>query len=84
MSTTLLAVIADMDRRRQLAEMTDTNPSYLWQVATGRRRASPDLAREIESAAAELGEDVRKETLRPDLWTDVGVNGSKRHRRRAN
>lgn len=81
MSTTLLDVVSDVARRRELAARTKTNPSYLWQVATGRRRASPDLARDIERETSEMGEVVAKETLRPDLWAE---NGTKRHRRKAN
>ena len=86
MDATLLEYIADTDRRRQLAERTKSNPSYLWQIATGRRRASPALAREIEDATAEIGPTtVRKESLRPDLWEHVGniANVLKRHRRKA-
>jgi DNA-binding transcriptional regulator YdaS (Cro superfamily) len=82
MSATLLDVISDMDRRRRLADRTDSDPSYLWQIATGRRRASPDLAREIEEATAELGPmTVRKETLRPDLWGE-SLTKKIKHRRK--
>lgn len=65
----LLTYIEDMDRRRQLAERIASDPSYLWQVATGRRKASPKLAKHIELATAELGPAVVcKESLRPDVW----------------
>lgn len=61
--------IDDMGRRNALAAHLGRNPSYLWQIATGRRRASTDLAREIEAATAKLGpEVVPKEVLRPDVW----------------
>lgn len=81
MSSTLLDVISDMARRRELAARTNTNPSYLWQIATGRRRASPDLARDIEREASEMGESVPKESLRADLW--AAASEAKRHRRKA-
>jgi len=65
----LLTYISDMERRRRLAERLSRNPAYLWQVATGRRRASTDLAKEIESATTDIGpEGVPKESLRPDVW----------------
>jgi DNA-binding transcriptional regulator YdaS (Cro superfamily) len=61
--------IADTTRRKDLAEKLQRNPVYLWQIATGRRRASTDLAQAIERATAELGpETVTKESLRPDVW----------------
>lgn len=62
--------IADIARRRALAEALGRNPVYLWQIATGRRRASTDLAQAIERATANLGpETVTKASLRPDVWT---------------
>lgn len=65
----LNAYIADTTRRKDLAEKLQRNPVYLWQIATGRRRASTDLAQAIERATAELGpETVTKESLRPDVW----------------
>jgi hypothetical protein len=79
MSATLFDFISDTARRRELAERTDSNPNYLWQIATGRRRASPDLARDIEGETAEIGPfTVPKESLRPDLWDE----GKKRKHRR--
>lgn len=67
--------IADTDRRRALAERLKKNPSYLWQIATGRRRASTDLAQQIERETAELGpEQVPKESLRPDVWVTVDAS----------
>lgn len=60
--------IADTQRRRLLAERLGKNPSYLWQIATGRRRASTDLAQEIERETEEIWKRVPKETLRPDVW----------------
>lgn len=68
----LLTYISDMGRRRALAEYLGRNPVYLWQIATGRRRASTDLAQEIESATRILGpEEVSRSTLRPDVWGNV-------------
>lgn len=68
----LLAFIDDMDRRAELAAACDANPDYLWQIATGRRRASTDLAQVIERESARIGpESVTKESLRPDVWPKV-------------
>ncbi len=65
----LLAYISDMERRRALARRLKRNPVYLWQVATGRRRASTDLAKAIEEATRSLGpEVVPRSSLRPDVW----------------
>lgn len=65
----LLTYISDMERRRALADKLGRNPLYLWQVATGRRRASTDLAQDIERATTELGpETVPKGSMRPDVW----------------
>ena len=82
MSATLLSFISDTERRRLLAERVDSDPQYLWQVATGRRRASPGFAREIEGATAEIGPfTVSKEDLRPDLWADDS-GAKQKHRRK--
>lgn len=76
----LFEFVSDMARRQLLAARTKTNPSYLWQVATGRRRASPELARQIESATTEIGPfQVPKASVRPDLWNErVGKKQRKR------
>ena len=61
--------ISDPIRRAALAAATHSNPDYLWQVATGRRRASTGLAKSIESASSEIGpEGVPRWTVRPDVW----------------
>ena len=41
--------ISDMKRRAALARATKRSPDYLYQVATGRRRAHPDVADTIDS-----------------------------------
>lgn len=67
----LTTYIADMGRRAALAQSLGSTPQYLWQIATGWRgkRASPELARKIAQATAELGpEPVPLESLRPDIW----------------
>jgi DNA-binding transcriptional regulator YdaS (Cro superfamily) len=67
----LLTYISDMGRRRALAKHMKRNPVYLWQVATGRRRASTELAKEIQAATTELGpEPVPRASLRPDVWDE--------------
>jgi DNA-binding transcriptional regulator YdaS (Cro superfamily) len=59
----LLEYISDSSRRADLATATASNPDYLWQIATGRRRASPALAQAIAANCP-----VTKVSLRPDIW----------------
>jgi DNA-binding transcriptional regulator YdaS (Cro superfamily) len=61
----LLTYIEDMDRRRALATAVNSNPDYLWQVATGRRQASTSLAISIQ---VHTEGQVTRESLRPDVW----------------
>lgn len=65
---TLLEYIADMERRRELADGVDSNPDYLWQIATGRRNASTDLAKAIHDFTK--GE-VSRASIRPDVWDEA-------------
>lgn len=62
---TLLECIADLGRRSALADACKTSPDYLWQVATGRRKASFKLAREIEAATSGL---ISRHDIRPDIF----------------
>ena len=62
----LLTYISDMERRRSLADATDSSPDYLWQIATNRRQAGPRLAKAIEE---KTGGQVARSSVRPDLWT---------------
>ena len=57
----------DRARRRQLAQRLGTSADYLWQLATGwnGRKASPELARRIETATDGR---VSCSDLRPDIW----------------
>lgn len=72
----LIDFIADLERRKALADATGTSPDYLWQIATGHvrsttgkpTRASTDLAIAIERESARIGDRVSKESLRPDVW----------------
>lgn len=67
----LMTFISDKDRKARLVAATGKAEGYLWQIATGWRgkRASPELARKIAQATAELGpEPVPLESLRPDIW----------------
>lgn len=57
--------ISDMARRATLASDAGTSTDYLWQVATGRRRASHLLAAAIERATHGA---VSRTDLRPDIW----------------
>lgn len=54
----LIDWISDRQRRAALAEQADTSGDYLYQIATGRRRASVDLAEAIEEGTDSA---VRKE-----------------------
>jgi len=72
MAMDLLTFIDDSIRRRALAEASSSSPDYLWQIATGRRRASTDLAQAIERESALIGpEAVPKGSLRQDVWPPV-------------
>lgn len=66
----LLAYIADMGRRQRLAADVQSHPDYLWQIATGRRKASHVLARAIETATAG---QVTRYDLRPDVFGEAPV-----------
>jgi DNA-binding transcriptional regulator YdaS (Cro superfamily) len=48
-----------------LASKAGTSRAYLYQIATGRRQASPKLARKIHEATAGA---VGLADLRPDVW----------------
>lgn len=60
----LTSYISAPERKASLAAAIGANPNYLYQVATGRRRASEALALSIESATSGA---VTCEELRPDL-----------------
>lgn len=70
----LIELISDMKRRNELAAELGKSPDYLWQVAVGwnGKRASPELAKEIERAT---GGKVKKASLRPDLWSPAAIRG---------
>jgi DNA-binding transcriptional regulator YdaS (Cro superfamily) len=55
-------LIAD---RKLLADAVGTIPAYLYQIATGRRKPSAQLARRIHEATQGA---VTLESLRPDVW----------------
>lgn len=61
----LLAYISDIERRKQLAVDTESSPDYLWQIATGRRKASHLLSKRIEAATAGA---VTRCHLRADIF----------------
>lgn len=54
-----------------VAAQAGTTPAYLWQIATGVRKASPKLAKAIEAAT---GGKVSKRELRPDIWGNGNSN----------
>lgn len=55
--------IADIPRRKALAEHLGTDPRYLWQMATGRRRIPAERVLEIEAATG-----ISRHDLRPDIY----------------
>lgn len=59
----LLNYISDMDRRRKLAQQLGTDPRYLWQMATGRRRIPAERVLALEAATG-----ISRHDLRPDLY----------------
>jgi DNA-binding transcriptional regulator YdaS (Cro superfamily) len=69
MITPLFSLIDDVEYRNRLARQLRCSPDYLWQIATAWRgkRASPELAKRIESAT---GGKVTRADLRPDLWAE--------------
>jgi DNA-binding transcriptional regulator YdaS (Cro superfamily) len=54
-----------------VAKKAGTSRAYLYQIATGRRHASPKLARRIHAATAGV---VSLEEIRPDVWGGVEIN----------
>lgn len=61
--------IKDTMRRDALADALGTSPAYLRQLATGFRRASPEMAKAIEVQTKRIGpEMVPRASMRPDLW----------------
>lgn len=65
----LLTYIDDMGRREALARAVKTSPAYLYQIATGRRRPSVEMAKAIAAATRELGPmEVSRASLLPDVW----------------
>lgn len=61
-----------IEDRKRLAKAVGVCPAYLYQIATGRRKPSPALAKRI--AAATNGAVTLAE-LRPDVWGDEQNSG---------
>lgn len=55
----------DAVQRQAFADKVERSVGYLYLVAGGHRRASPELAQAIDAATEGK---VSKEELRPDLW----------------
>ena len=53
--------------RRSLAASIGSSPEYLWQIATGRRKPSCDLAKAMVKADPRL----TLVELRPDVFADL-------------
>jgi len=60
--------IENMDRRKALAAAVGSDPDYIWQIATGRRKASFKLAQRIHD---ETSGEVSKHILRPDIFGEA-------------
>lgn len=52
-------------QRAEIAKRADTQPIYLYQIAAGLRRPSPDMAKRLHQAT---GFAVSLHALRPDVW----------------
>lgn len=67
----LRKILKDKEKTQRLATECETKPIYLWQIASGYRRPSVELAMLIEEKSLELfepGWQVPKQELRPDVW----------------
>ena len=60
-----LAAFLETADRKMLARKLKTHEQYLYQIATGRRKPGPVMARRIHEATAGA---VRLDELRPDVW----------------
>ncbi len=67
----LLEQIKTPGEAKRLAAKVNSDPAYLYQIATGRRRAGFELAQKIEKGTRRA---VRKESLRPDVWGSNRTN----------
>jgi DNA-binding transcriptional regulator YdaS (Cro superfamily) len=52
-------------QRAEIAKRADTAPIYLYQIASGVRRPSPEMAKKLHHAT---GFAVSLHALRPDVW----------------
>lgn len=52
-------------QRTEIANRADTKPIYLYQIAAGLRKPSPDMAKRLHAAS---GFAVSLHALRPDVW----------------
>ena len=60
-----LAAFLERADRKALARVLKTHEGYLYQIATGRRKPGPVMARRIHEATLGV---VTLESLRPDVW----------------
>ena len=56
-------ILLNPSKRRELADQIGTSQAYLWQIGTGRRKGSPEMAKRIEKATG-----IHRSQIRPDLW----------------
>ena len=55
-------------QRTDIAARANTKPIYLYQIATGVRKPSPDMAKRLHAAS---GFAVPLASLRPDIWDQM-------------
>lgn len=53
--------------QKKLADAVGTIPAYIYQIATRRRKPSPQLAKRIHEATCGA---VSLHSLRPDVWAE--------------
>lgn len=58
-----------IDQRRQFADaLCNGSAAYLYQLRSGRRQLGFRAALKAEQAAKEMGYDLPRHKLRPDIW----------------
>lgn len=60
-----------VEQKRLLAELSETTPEYLEQLAGCHRKPSVDLSKALVSTAAKLGIELSLSDCRPDIWAKV-------------
>lgn len=63
---------ATPEERETLADKAETGVNYLWQIAGGHRKPTPEKVKAIVKASEEVTPDriLDKAKIRPDIWGD--------------